>query len=246
MQANWTLPPDELILNINQVDIWLVSTKASLDTVQQAESSLSADETQRAAKFRFEKDRIRFVISHVALRDVLSRYLHIEPREISFTVGEYGRPSVGSIQNLDFNLSHSGDYALIAIARGRKVGVDVECFRDELEIEKIARRFFSQNENDELMSLPPDQQQIGFFNCWTRKEAYIKAHGLGLSLPLDGFDVSLSPNEPAKLRATRPNAHEASRWTLLALETDSRHAGAVAVEGRELEFRFWDWTLIGD
>ncbi|HKI54419.1 MAG TPA: 4'-phosphopantetheinyl transferase superfamily protein, partial [Anaerolineales bacterium] len=121
------------------------------------------------------------------------------------------------------------------------VGVDVERFRQELEIEKIAHRFFSAKENAELINLSADQQPIGFFNCWTRKEAYIKAHGLGLSLPLDSFEVSLAPNEPVVLRATRPKADEASRWTLLSLDIDSRHAGAVAVDGNDLNFRFWDW-----
>jgi 4'-phosphopantetheinyl transferase len=217
------------------------STGFLLDSIQQAESTLSADESQRAARFRFAEDRHRFIVSHIALRDVLSRYLHIEPEKIVFSVGEYGKPAVISKLKLDFNLSHSGDFALIGLARERKVGVDVERFREELEIEKIARRFFSENETAELMNLPPDQQQIGFFNCWTRKEAYIKAHGLGLSLPLDSFDVSLSPNGPAILRATRPDPQEASRWTLLSLDIEDQYAGAVAVEGTELDFRFWDW-----
>ena len=144
---------------------------------------------------------------------------------------------------MDFNLSHSGDYALIAIARGRKIGVDVEHFRDELEIEKIARRFFSENENAELKSIHQDQQQIGFFNCWTRKEAYIKAHGLGLSLPLDSFDVSLKPGQPTALKATRPDSKEASRWTMLSLDVHPKYASAVAIEGRELDFNFWDWKV---
>ena len=104
--------------------------------------------------------------------------------------------------------------------------------------------FFSKNENIELMSLPSDQRQLGFFNCWTRKEAYIKAHGLGLSLPLDSFDVSLKPGQPAALKETRPDSREASRWTMLSLDVDPQHAGAVAVEGRDLEFRFWGWKVI--
>jgi 4'-phosphopantetheinyl transferase len=142
--------------------------------------------------------------------------------------------------NIDFNLSHSGDFALIAVARDHKVGVDVEHFRLDLEIEKIARRFFSEAETAELMNLPSEQRNTGYFNCWARKEAYIKAHGLGLSLPLDSFDVSLTPNEPALLRSTRPDETTASRWTLLSLDVHPEYAGAVAVDGRDLEFRFWD------
>lgn len=243
MQTNWTSPPDKLNLNTNQVDVWRVSLNNLPDSVQSAESTLSDDESQGATRFRFDADRHRFTVSHIALRDVLSRYLHIEPGEINFTVGEYGKPVITSNLKLDFNLSHSGDYALIAVAREHKVGVDVELFRDNMEVEKIAHRFFSEKENAELMSLSSEQQQIGFFNCWTRKEAYIKAHGLGLSLPLDSFDVSLTPNESAVLRATRPNPDEASRWTLLSLDVEDHYAGAVAVEGRDLDFRFWDWNF---
>jgi len=228
---------------MNQVDVWRVFLKLELDSVQGAESTLSTDESQRAAKFRFDKDRHRFMASHVALRNVISCYLDREPQQINFTVGEYGKPAIPSDINLEFNLSHSGDYALIGIARERKVGIDVERFRQDMEIDKIARRFFSEEENSELMGVPTEQQLIGFFNCWTRKEAYIKAHGLGLSLPLDSFDVSLTPNEPAILRATRPDSQEVSKWRLLSLDIEDQYAGALAVEGRDLDFRFWDWQV---
>lgn len=156
--------------------------------------------------------------------------------------GEHGKPVVLTNTELDFNLSHSGDFALIAVAGGYKVGVDVEKFRHDMEHEKIAHRFFSENEKTELGRLPDGQKVTGFFNCWTRKEAYIKAHGLGLLLPLDDFDVSLTPDEPVILRATRPDIQEAARWTLFSLDIHSEYAGAVAVRGRKLEFRFWEWN----
>lgn len=244
MQTKWMKPPNELTLELNQVDIWRISINLASETVQWAESVLSADEFQRAARFHFDADRQRFIVSHACLRDVLSRYLDCKLDQIFFTVGEYGKPTLTSNPNLEFNISHSGDYALIAVARNHKVGIDVERLRDGLEIEKIARRFFSEEENSELAGLPPKQQTTGFFNCWTRKEAYIKAHGLGLSLHLESFDVSLTPNQPAILRATRPDATIASRWTLLSLDIDPQYAGAVAVEGGNLDFRFWDWNII--
>ena len=150
---------------------------------------------------------------------------------------------------------------MIAIAQECKVGVDVERVRPELELESIARRFFSPNEVSELMALPTEQREMAFFNAWTRKEAYIKAQGMGLSLPLDSFDVSLTPNEPAILRATHPDARVAFDWTLLSLDIDSNYTAAVAVEGaarpapmlqaqvslskgQGLEFRFWDWNTV--
>jgi 4'-phosphopantetheinyl transferase len=110
-----------------------------------------------------------------------------------------------------------------------------------MELESIASRNFSKMEVDELMALPSEKREIGFFNCWTRKEAYIKAHGLGLSLPLVSFDVSLG--QPAILRATRPEIHETDRWTLRSLDISPNYAGALAVEDLDLSLRFWDWNL---
>jgi len=266
----WLPPPDDLDLQAHQVDTWRVSLDASTpfsaslstDLLRSLESSLSADELQRAARFHFPSDRDRFIAAHGCLRHILARYLHCKPGQLSFSTGEYGKPALLPPQKIDFNLSHSGGYALIVTARERKVGVDVERVRDDMELENIADRYFSPGEVSELMTLPPEQRAAAFFNCWTRKEAYIKAHGLGLSLPLDRFDVSL--DETAVLRATRPDPSEAARWTLLSLDVDPEFAGALAVEsavlsgealskgaalsgeavskGKELEFRFWDWN----
>lgn len=252
MQTEWIRPPKELDLTADRVDVWRVH----LSSTTPNETSLSAEERQRAARFHFDSDRDRFIVAHAGLRDVLSRYLQCEPSELNFSVNEFGKPSltrsndfsrstteVVTTMEIEFNLSHSGDFALIAIARGRNVGVDVELIREDIELENLARRNFSQRENQELMTLPVEQQTLGFFNCWTRKEAYIKAQGLGLSLPLDSFDVSLAPNEPAILRATRPDAKEASRWSLHSLNVESDYAAALAVEGNALEIRCWDWKI---
>ena len=242
MTTNWTKPPENLTLNSNQVDVWRVSIlNFPPDSVRWVEPILAAEEDRRATRFYFNMDRHRFILSHSALRDILARYLNLPPENIQFEIGEYGKPAIASEAELDFNLSHSGDFALIAIASGHKVGVDVEKHRHDMEHEKIGQHFFSEMEKSELQKLPNDQKMIGFFNCWTRKEAYIKAHGLGLLLPLDSFDVSLAPNEPTILRATRPDPREASRWSLLSLDVYSNHTGAIAVEGKEMEFRFWDW-----
>jgi 4'-phosphopantetheinyl transferase len=240
---SWTLPPSPIELGLHQVDIWRVSLGPVRDSAQWAESTLSADETERAARFHFDADRRRFILAHACLRDILSRYLHCEPGHIIFSTNEYGKPVLTPHNSLDFNLSHSGDYVLIAVALERKVGVDVEHFRLNLEHEKIARRSFSRVEYEEVSAIPHEQKVIAFFNCWTRKEAYIKAHGWGLSLPLDSFDVSLAPDEPVVLRATRSDPNEARKWTLLSLDVHPEHAGALAVEGAGMEFRLWDWEM---
>ncbi len=239
---NWIVPPDSLKLEGRHVDIWRISLNLTVDSVKLLFSSLSADEIQRAIRFHFPADRDRFISAHGILREILGRYLHCKPGDLAFSVNQYGKPALVN-SNLEFNLSHSGDFALLAITKGRKLGVDVERIRTDMELESMASRNFSKAEVHELMALPSEKREIGFFNCWTRKEAYIKAHGLGLSLPLDCFDVSLSPDQPAILRATRPNKQEASRWTLRSLDINPNYAGALAAEGLDLDFRLWDWNL---
>ena len=234
--TEWLTPPQRVDLHPHQAHVWRVS----LSSMSPDESALSEDERQRASRFHFDTDRDRYVAAHASLRGVLSRYLQCEPRELKFSTNEYGKPFLSG-HEIEFNLSHSGSLALIAVARGRKVGVDVEQIRADIEVESLAQRNFSPREVSELMALKDEQRVIGFFNCWTRKEAYIKAQGLGLSLPLDSFDVSLG--EPALLHATRPKAKEASRWTLCSLEVESNYAAAFAVEGNNLEVQCWDWNI---
>lgn len=238
----WTQPRDDQDLQKQHVDIWRVFLDVRPDSVHRAAPILSADESERASRFHFGKDRRRFILAHCALRNILARYLRCEPQAIVFFTNKYGKPILTD-SDIEFNLSHSGDYALVAVSRNRSVGVDVEKIRADLEIENLASRYFSPGEISELMALPPEQRMFGFFHCWTRKEAYIKAQGLGLSLPLDSFDVSLAPGSAAILRATRPDLSEAARWTLISLDVGSGYAAAAAVEGRELEFRFLDWSV---
>lgn len=237
----WLIPPEDFELQPHQADVWRVFLPVRFDSIHSIVSALSEEERGRAAKFHFEKDRSRYIVSHASLRGILARYLQRAPEELSFSVNEYGKPFLAD-HELEFNLSHSGDYALIAVTRERNVGVDVEQIR-EVEIEELARRNFSPREVSELTALSPERRLNGFFNCWTRKEAYIKAQGLGLSLPLDSFDVSLAPNEPAILRATLPDAMDAVWWSLRSLEVASNYAAALAVKGDGMEIRFWDWEI---
>ena len=243
-KALWSQPPDALDLQSHQVDAWRIALDLPPASVRSLESHLSTEESERAERFRFSTDRDRYIVAHGCLRKILAHYLHCQPGQLHLSTNEYGKPFLEN-HKLEFNLSHSGNFALMAVSQVHKVGVDVERIRSNLEHDSIARRFFSANEIAELMALPPDQKELAFFNCWTRKEAYIKAQGLGLTLPLNSFDVSLAPNEPAILRATRPNPQEADHWTLLALDVDPNYAGALAVEGQELDFRLWDWHVLG-
>jgi len=240
--SNWSPPDNDLDLPPNRVDVWRVRLDLPLDALERVGASLSAEETQRAGRFHFTLDRDRFIAAHGCLRAVLARTLHCGPDQLTFSVNQYGKPALRD-HELEFNLTHSGDFALIAIARGHRLGIDLERIRPEISSQGIARQYFSKSEFAELQTLPLEQRQAAFFTCWTRKEAYIKAQGLGLSLPLESFDVSLTPNEPAMLRATRPDPQEAARWTLFSLDVDPCYAAAVAVEGAALELRLWDWNI---
>ena len=239
-KTNWIPAPEPFNVLIHQVDIWRISLDLMPDSVKLFESTLSADEAERAARFHFEVDKNRFIVAHGALRNILSRYLQNNSAELTFSLNQYGKPTLVN-STLEFNLSHSGEFALVAVTQGRKVGVDVERIRQGISSHVIAQQYFSKAEVAELQSLPLEQRESAFFICWTRKEAYIKAQGLGLSLPLESFDVSLTPGHPAILRATRPDPKESARWRFLSLDVDLNYAGAIAVENDTLDFRFFSY-----
>jgi 4'-phosphopantetheinyl transferase len=205
--------------------------------------TLTADERQRAERFLFEKDRTHFVVARGLLRVLLGRYLRQDSPHLRFTYGPHGKPALATDtdrMSLCFNVSHSHGLALYAITRGREVGVDVERIRPEIAQEKIAERFFSPREVTVLRALPTPLQAPAFFACWTRKEAYIKAKGDGLTLPLDQFDVSLAPGEPAALLHTAWDPQEAAGWALQDLAPASGYRAAVAVAGHAWRLTCWD------
>lgn len=239
-ETGWSLHPEDWDLQSHQVDIWRIFLDLSIDSNSSVESVLSLDEIQRAENFHFPRDRNRFILAHRTLREILAQYLNCQPSQLDFSKNKYGKPFLSGY-NVQFNLSHSGTFALLAVSAVHKVGIDVEQVRPDVEIDDLGRRYFSQSEHAELMGLHHEQRTAAFFRYWTLKEAYIKAHGLGLSLPLDSFDVSLIP---ISLKATRPDPDEASRWTLSSLEVHTGYSGAVAVENTDPEFRYWDWNAV--
>ena len=206
-------------------------------------STLSAAEQQRAQRFHFQRDRTRFIVAHGILRRLLSRYVGCAPADLAFQDNAYGKPALHDAYGgtrVCFNMSHSYDLAVYAITRGRAVGIDVERLRDGVASQEIAARFFSQQEIATLRALPTAIQQHAFFLCWTRKEAYIKARGQGLSLPLSQFDVSLTPGEPAALLRTREGPEETARWSLFTLEPFIGAVAALAVE-KDCHPVLWQW-----
>ena len=179
-------------------------------------------------------DRPPTEADHLAtLRAVLGRQLCRDPKEIDFTYGAAGKPELIDLvsHGLHFNLTHSHGVAIIAVCPGRPVGVDVERIRPEFAGEEIAARFFSPREQTMLRDLPADQRVEAFFRCWTRKEAFIKLLGAGLSFPLDEFDVSLAPGAPAELLALRGDNAAKTHWSLREIAAPPGHVATVAVEG---------------
>jgi 4'-phosphopantetheinyl transferase len=227
------------------VHVWRIPLNPSAPLLARLERWLSQDERERAQRFRFDNHREQFISAHGCLRDILGRYLSKTPDVLCFNTSAYGKPSLMSEfggDELAFNLSHSHELGLVAVASRRAIGVDIEYIRSDLADEQVARRFFSSREVDALLSLPKDMRKEAFFTCSTSKEAYIKALGEGLSMPLDQFDVSLAPGEPAKLLETRPDPAQALQWKLYALQPGSGYAAALAVEGRPGPIHCWQWT----
>ena len=243
---SWSLPRSTLELSRNEVHVWLARLDSPDIRHQQMAKNLIEDEWIRAKKFYFKRDRQRFIVCRAALRMILGRYLHIEPNRVQFSYGPHGKPYLAetvSDGTLQFNIGHSNDIALYAFTRSREIGVDIEYLQTLLDADQIAARFFSARENAALQALSTSQKQQAFFNCWTRKEAYIKAIGKGLSQPLDQFEVSLAPGAPASLLSVRGAPEEASRWSLKALTPASGYAAALAVEGHNWRPAFWQFPV---
>lgn len=241
-QDPWRPSPRYPVLDSGEVHVWRVCLNQPSSTVQVLSDSLTPNEKQRAAKYYFQKDREHFAVARGALREILSRYVSILPDRIRFSCNDYGKPLLTGPTGdhlLRFNVSHSNGVALYALTRGRDIGVDVEFMRQEFASLGIAELFFSPLEVSMLRALPPNLQTPAFFNCWTRKEAYVKARGEGLSHPLHRFAVSLVPGEPASLLSTDDDPLEASRWSLTELCVGPNYVAAIAVEGPTPTLHHW-------
>jgi 4'-phosphopantetheinyl transferase len=237
----WCQPPEELPWPYGEVHVWRATLAWPDIAAHRLEQYLSADERDRMERFRFERDRRRYLVGRGLLRSLLGRYLDVAPQDLRFETTAAGKPHLASGQGqLQFNLAHSGEYVLIAIADGRAVGIDVEEVRDNFDTGQLATQFFSPHEQREFEMLTGRARIEAFFECWTRKEAYVKARGEGLSLPLGQFDVSLRAGEPARLIATRPDPAEVTRWQLCELDVADGCKAALVVEGQGWTLRLWD------
>jgi 4'-phosphopantetheinyl transferase len=225
----------------NEVHVWCAALDQDPTLIEQFHATLTSDEQERAAKFYFPKDRQHFIVARGLLRLILGRYLDQRPAQLRFTYNAYGKPRLGTATSLHFNLSHSKGLALLGVSSDRELGIDLEYIRTDFPFEQVAKSVFSVSERNILRSLPDALKPEAFFNAWTRKEAYIKALGQGLSIPLDQFDVAFAPGEPAALREVRGTWENAHNWTLQHLSPAPNYAGAIAIAGSGCHLKCWRW-----
>jgi 4'-phosphopantetheinyl transferase len=240
----WSPAPSRLIYPSGRLDVW----RARLDEPSKAASEagvLSADEITRANRFHFEKDRNHFSRCRSALRGLLARYLEIPAVEIRFDYLRSGKPQLAGEQNpcgLQFNVSHSAGIALVAVGSKRRLGVDIEKIRGDVDTAALAERFFSLRERAGLRALPDHLRVPGFFACWTRKEAFLKATGDGLSFPLADFSVTTHPDVDPALEEIRGDTEAREQWSLADLNVLDGYRAAVALDCACSQLETYAWN----
>jgi 4'-phosphopantetheinyl transferase len=236
---SWVPCPIQLELAEGEIHLWRAYLDCEETVLRRFKATLASDERDRAQRYFFQRDRDHFMASRGVLRELLGKYVTRAPDEIEFEYTPQGKPSLrpeGLTPPIRFNVSHSHGLALFAFAVGRNLGVDVELVRPDFGGDEIAERYFAPQEVEELRILPASLRAEAFFLCWTRKEAYVKARGEGLQIPLDSFHVSLTPGQPEQLYSS-----DSLSWTLRSLRPDPRYVGALVGEGEGWRLRFWDW-----
>ena len=213
-----------------EVHLWSSTLPLRESSRNQLYQTLSEEERERAARFRFAQDRNGYVTSRGLLRAILSRYLNQAPGGIAITYGMNGKPTLSG-SPVCFNVAHSGQLVVFALAREERLGIDIEHIRPMDNLEEVARQFFSLAEYEDLLQIPEHGRLDAFFRCWTRKEAYVKATGKGLQAELDRFQVSLKPGEPTRFIAMNDGRNNSSDWSLFDWTPKKGYAGAIAIYG---------------
>lgn len=242
---SWNTPPALPTLSTAQVHVWRAPLDVPDGAVNRLRLVLAPDERGRAERFSRARDGKAFIVARGLLRVILSDYLCASPAELQFRTNEYGKPflvGAASKNDIRFNISHSGGLALYGIARGRELGVDIEQVRTDIATDEIATYFFSSREIAADRPLPPKRRQVAFFRRWTGKEAYIKALGRGLSVPLNQFDVLFNQQTDLMRLDTRETAPGPSRWSLVELAPLPGYVASLAVEGHGWNLSRWDWA----
>ena len=235
-------PENSVELPQNVVHLWHCRFNTQMAFLKSYESLLSDNEIERAARFKFDIHRNKYIIARGVLRSLLGRYLNERPCDVQFGYTNYDKPflketpfAVGR-DDLRFNISHSGNWAVFGFVQEMEIGVDIEKIKNDFEVMDIAQNFFSSDEIKTLQALPEKDRVAGFYRCWTRKEAFIKAKGSGLSFSLTSFSVSLNLNS-ARLLRTDWDAAEKTQWQLFTFSPELGYQGALTVRGAVSDFR---------
>ncbi len=229
-------------LQTKEVDVWKVSKEAHENRLDQYWSILNKEERERALKFRFEKDRNCSIIARGVLRNLISEYTSLDAKNVHFEFGTNGKPYICHHNSIQFNVSHAADAIVFGFTKSHILGIDVECTEGDLDVENVAKAFFSDTEVKSLLKLDRVYHKQAFYNCWTRKEAFIKAEGSGLSFPLKEFSVSLESPIVAELLETHWNKNEKDKWTLTAFTPAKNYIGALAVKGKINNINYYAYT----
>jgi len=238
----WNSPPTQPKLSDSDIHVWRADLNLPPEQIEALATTLSADESDRANRFHFEKDRNRFIAARGILRSLLATYLNLSPSQLEFAYGDRGKPSlsIATPGNLSFNLSHSKGLALYAITKTSPIGIDIEYLRQMSDALQLAKRFFSFREYQAIAQLSPAERQRGFLKAWTAKEAYLKAKGLGLSGGLEKVEVSIASGEVFKLLSIDEDCRLADRWSLYSVKPHPDYLAALAIEKNNWNLSYWD------
>ena len=229
-------------LNEDSLHIWFVSLRQSDAQAAKMYTLLSEDERERVQKFCIDRARKHYCISRGSLRTILGRYTDNNPSAVRFNYSEFGKPSIDS-EHIQFNVSHSGDVALIGVTKKHEIGIDVELIRNVKNASSIVMRYFSPRERSHYQCVPATEKLLAFYNGWTRKEAFTKAVGQGLYFPLDSFDVSLIPGQPSQLLSVREPSFSSHHWRIDSFTPTAGYKAAIAVPSNITPtYDYWRWN----
>jgi 4'-phosphopantetheinyl transferase len=236
--TSWPRSPAELPPLEASIHVWAVRLDDATVDLDRGCDLLSPEERERAERFKFEGDRRRYLVAHIALHDILCRYAAIDPSRLSFDIGANGKPTLPQAlasSGVEFNLSHSSEMALLAVCHKREVGVDIEYVKEDFKFHEVAERFFTGREVAAMRGLPARLQRQVFFKCWTSKEAFLKAKGTGLSGALDEVEIALTAAEQVHITADVPG------WSLSELDPIDGYEGAIVVGGAPVLIQYYHW-----
>jgi len=232
-------------LKRSEIHVWGAWLDASQSFLEESVNCLSPDELQRALRLRFREDKDRFIAGRAVLRSIVSKYLNLPPSKVELQYGPHGKPRLtppAGESRLEFNLSHTGDAALVAISLAREVGIDIEKIRADISFMRLAERFFHPEEAATLRSLPPENRNAAFFELWTRKEACVKAMGIGLRIPLRRIRVSLDNENPQYVHGPSHDGGKSGDWSIMPIEAPRGYAAAIAAQGRGWSVSLFEWA----